>query len=440
MSYKVFAVIISAAMLCTMLAGCKDKAGDMNKNSLTIGTATTETASAATGEAAQGNGVNTNPAINGYTDEDLEKMDKSALDTLKDPEPTPEPNTIVADLYEKYNIEADDEESESGPVASAYQSHKLADNNVTWEEILDYAEIPVTEEVKAEYDGIANPVMQVEKALGDISDYKARKVDFSNYLSTMNSMLYTMTNNPMIYTNDAYSGQISEFRNKYSEYANLLAGDNPLITKDQLAELKQSIVDEYNFLTGNGFMVSTVDSNVAEQLMFNDISFTANPTSSSDAIVLFLANQSEWAKEYVEKMLEEQEWSLKHIRRQVSIDRYKEQKLAEYKKTPSKDLIQAKLFHDSVPKSGQVKVTLDIDGKQFVGSFDSKFFGYTGTNLDEAILPGAGFKYPDSFTGYYEFLRDNKINVDCKYNMFPFAFVKEIAAFRGDKIFWKKEA
>ena len=138
---------------------------------------------------------------------------------------------------------------------------------MTWEEILDYAEIPVTEEVKAEYDGIANPVMQVEKALGDISNYKARKVDFSNYLSTMNSMLYTMTNNPMIYTNDAYSGQISEFRNKYSEYANLLAGDNPLITKDQLAELKQSIVDEYNFLTGNGFMVSTVDSNVAEQLI-----------------------------------------------------------------------------------------------------------------------------------------------------------------------------
>jgi hypothetical protein len=174
--------------------------------------------------------------------------------------------------------------------------------------------------------------------------------------------------------------------------------------------------------------------------MFNNISFTANPTSSSDAIVLFLANPSEWVKEYVEKMLKEQEWSLKHIRRQVSIDRYKEQKLAEYKKTPSKDLIQAKLFHDSVPKSGQVKVTLDIDGKQFVGSFDSKFFGYTGTNLDEAILPGAGFKYPDSFTGYYEFLRDNKINVDCKYNMFPFAFVKEIAAFRGDKIFWKREA
>lgn len=174
--------------------------------------------------------------------------------------------------------------------------------------------------------------------------------------------------------------------------------------------------------------------------MFNNISFTANPTSSSDAIVLFLANPSEWVKEYVEKMLKEQEWSLKHIRRQVSIDRYKEQKLAEYKKTPSKDLIQAKLFHDSVPKSGQVKVTLDIDGKQFVGSFDSKFLGYTGTNLDEAILPGAGFKYPDSFTGYYEFLRDNKINVDCKYNMFPFAFVKEIAAFRGDKIFWKREA
>ena len=29
--------------------------------------------------------------------------------------------------------------------------------------------------------------------------------------------------------------------------------------------------------------------------MFNNISFTANPISSSDAIVLFLANQSEWA-------------------------------------------------------------------------------------------------------------------------------------------------
>lgn len=267
MSYKVFAVIISAAMLSTMLAGCKGKAGDANKNNLAIGTATTETASTATGETAQGNGVNTNPAINGYTDEDLEKMDRSAMDTLKDPAPTPEPNTIVADLYEKYNIEADEEESESGPVSSAYQSHKLADNNVTWEEILDYAEIPVTEEVKAEYEEITNPVMQVEKALGDISNYKARKADFSNYLSTMNSMLYTMTNNPMIYSNDAYSGQISEFKSKYSEYANLLAVDNPLITADQLAELKQSIVDEYNFLTGNGFMVSTVDSNVAEQLI-----------------------------------------------------------------------------------------------------------------------------------------------------------------------------
>ena len=65
-------------------------------------------------------------------------------------------------------------------------------------------------------------------------------------------------------------------------------------------------------------------------------------------------------KEYVEKMLKEQEWSLKHIRRQVSIDRYKEQKLAEYKKTPSEDLIQAKLFHDSVPKSGCYNKTVEL--------------------------------------------------------------------------------
>ena len=177
-----------------------------------------------------------------------------------------------------------------------------------------------------------------------------------------------------------------------------------------------------------------------DQIAQWDTRFDANPISSSDVIVLFLANQSEWAKEYVEKMLEEQEWSLKHIRRQVSIDRFKEQKLAEYKKTPSKDLIQAKLFHDSVPKSGQVKVTLDIDGKQFVGGFDSKFFGYTGANLDEAILPEAGFKYPDSFEGYYKFLKDNGINIECKDGMFPFTFVKEIDAFRGDKIFWKREA
>lgn len=31
-------------------------------------------------------------------------------------------------------------------------------------------------------------------------------------------------------------------------------------------------------------------------------------------------------------------------------------------------------------------------------------------------------------------------NPDTYPSMFPFAFVKEIAAFRGDKIFWKKEA
>ena len=55
-------------------------------------------------------------------------------------------------------------------------------------------------------------------------------------------------------------------------------------------------------------------------------------------------------------------------------------------------------------------------------------------------FPVHRFKYPDSFEGYYEFLKDNKINVECKYDMFPFAFVKEIAAFRGDKIFWKREA
>ena len=46
-----------------------------------------------------------------------------------------------------------------------------------------------------------------------------------------------------------------------------------------------------------------------KRYMFNNISFTANPTSSSDAIVLFLANPSEWVKEYVEKMLKEQEGS-----------------------------------------------------------------------------------------------------------------------------------
>lgn len=41
---------------------------------------------------------------------------------------------------------------------------------------------------------------------------------------------------------------------------------------------------------------------------------------------------------------------------------------------------------------------------------------------------------------YYEFLKDNGINIECKDGMFPFAFVKEIAAFRGNKIFWKREA
>ena len=277
MRNKTFAIIVSAAMLCAMLAGCGDKTKDTTTNDVAVSTATAE---AATGETAQGNGVNTNPAINGYTDEDLEKMDRDSLDTLKEPEATPEPSNIVEDLYEKYDIEKD--ENDEGAAASAYQSHKLVDNDVTWENILDYADIPVTDEVKSEYEEITNPVMQVEKALGDIADYKTRKENFSSLLSTMNSMLYTMNNNPMIYSNDAYSGQISEFRSKYSEYANLLAVDNPLITADQLAALKQSVLDEYNFLTENGFMVSTVNSNVVKQLLIENETQNEAQSDSTD--------------------------------------------------------------------------------------------------------------------------------------------------------------
>lgn len=124
--------------------------------------------------------------------------------------------------------------------------------------------IPVTDEMKQEYEEIQNPVLQIEKAIVTVYNYRNQKKELSQVIETLDSLLYVMNNNPMISMNDSYSPQVSEFRSKYTQYNGMLQEENPLITADDVNTLKQIVVDAYDFLNGNGFDVSTVDANAAQ--------------------------------------------------------------------------------------------------------------------------------------------------------------------------------
>ena len=142
-------------------------------------------------------------------------------------------------------------------------THELTSSGVTWDEVLDVGNIPVTDEMKQEYEEIQNPVLQIEKAIVTVYNYRSQKEELSQVIETLDSLLYVM-NNPMISMNDSYSPQVSEFRSKYTQYSGMLQEENPLITADDVNTLKQIVVDAYDFLNGNGFDVSTVDANAAQ--------------------------------------------------------------------------------------------------------------------------------------------------------------------------------
>lgn len=259
MQRKALAASLAAVMLCGILAGCAGKADKDNKTNSTANSAVS--AETSTGETAQ-DGNAASASSDGTTQSSGEQGTASAAATPT-PTATPEPEPDIIDqIYEKYNIEKD--EDPDSLADSALFSHKLEQSGVTWDDVLDLGNIPITDEVKQEYEEIQNPVLQVEKAVVDVYGYRNRKTDFTQILGTLDSLLYVMNNNPMISMNDSYSSQVSDFRSKYAQYSGMLQVENPLLTTDDVNALKQTIVDAYDFLNGNGVDVSTVDANAAQ--------------------------------------------------------------------------------------------------------------------------------------------------------------------------------
>lgn len=236
MQRKALAASLAAVMLCGILAGCAGKADKDNKTNSTANSAVS--AEASTGETAQ-------------------EGDAASATATPVPTATPEPD-IFSELCEKHDIDIEEGKETTD------LTHELTSSGVTWDEVLDVGDIPVTDEMKQEYEEIQNPVLQIEKAIVTVYNYRNQKKELSQVIETLDSLLYVMNNNPMISMNDSYSPQVSEFRSKYTQYNGMLQEENPLITADDVNTLKQIVVDAYDFLNGNGFDVSTVDANAAQ--------------------------------------------------------------------------------------------------------------------------------------------------------------------------------
>ena len=255
MQRKALAASLAAVMLCGILAGCAGKADKDNKTNSTANSAIS--AEASTEETAQ-DGDAASASSDG-TAQSSEEHGTASVAATPAPTATPEPD-IFSELCEKHDIDIEEGKE------TTELTHELTSSGVTWDEVLDVGNIPVTDEMKQEYEEIQNPVLQIEKAIVTVYNYRNQKKELSQVIETLDSLLYVMNNNPMISMNDSYSPQVSEFRSKYTQYSGMLQEENPLITADDVNTLKQIVVDAYDFLNGNGFDVSTVDANVSRRL------------------------------------------------------------------------------------------------------------------------------------------------------------------------------
>lgn len=253
MQRKALAASLAAVMLCGILAGCAGKADKDNKTNSTANSAVS--AEASTEETAQEGDAASASSDN--TAQNDGKQGTASATATPVPTATQEPD-IFSELCEKHDIDIEEGKETTD------LTHELTSSGVTWDEVLDVGNIPVTDEMKQEYEEIQNPVLQIEKAIVTVYNYRNQKKELSQVIETLDSLLYVMNNNPMISMNDSYSPQVSEFRSKYAQYSGMLQEENPLITSDDVNALKQIVIDAYDFLNGNGFDVSTVDANAAQ--------------------------------------------------------------------------------------------------------------------------------------------------------------------------------
>lgn len=237
MQRKALAASLAAVMLCGILAGCAGKADKDNKTNSTANSAVS--AEASTEETAQEGDAASASSDN--TAQNDGKQGTASATATPVPTATPEPD-IFSELCEKHDIDIEEGKE------TTELTHELTSSGVTWDEVLDVGNIPVTDEMKQEYEEIQNPVLQIEKAIVTVYNYRNQKKELSQVIETLDSLLYVMNNNPMISMNDSYSPQVSEFCSKYTQYNGMLQEENPLITADDVNTLKQIVVDAYDFL------------------------------------------------------------------------------------------------------------------------------------------------------------------------------------------------
>ena len=162
-------------------------------------------------------------------------------------------------------------------------------------------------------------------------------------------------------------------------------------------------------------------------------------TTEDEAAFKVAADPMTWLKKHIEHLSESND-SLEHdLQREASIDKYRAERVAYDEKAKEPEIEKYKRFIASLPKGKHkyVKLTVEVDGKRFTGGYEAMALRFCCPHRPNSWLSKEGFRYPDESNRFTEFLSEigHLNNEDIL-----FTNVVEIAAFRGDKIFWKKES
>lgn len=162
-------------------------------------------------------------------------------------------------------------------------------------------------------------------------------------------------------------------------------------------------------------------------------------TTKDEAAFKASADPMAWMQNHIERLSERDENLERDLQREASIDKYRAERVAYYEKAKEPEIEKYKSFIESLPKGKNkyVRLTVEIDGKQFTGGYEAESIRYCCPHRPDAFINSHGFRYPDEFDRFCEFMNEiGHINSE----PVPFSNVTEIAAFQGSKIFWKKEA
>lgn len=150
-----------------------------------------------------------------------------------------------------------------------------------------------------------------------------------------------------------------------------------------------------------------------------------------------LTKEAKEAEEREKERKRQEEEERKLIEREQRRAEKEAKEAEEREKEP--EIEKYKSFIESLPKGKNkyVRLTVEIDGKQFTGGYEAESIRYCCPHRPDAFIHSNGFRYPDENDRFCEFMNEiGHINSE----PVPFSNVTEIAAFQGSKIFWKKEA